>query len=70
MNKIIDCIFRNLPHNEVHVTSPSLMKDQEFIVIGFDSLTTDLPIVVTKKPDSDTWFNIPYNLIDKIIVIP
>ena len=70
MNNVIDCIFRNLPHSEVHVTSPSLMKDQEFIVIGFDCCDTDNPNVLTKKPNTNSWFNIPCNLIDKVIIIP
>ena len=70
MNNVIDCICRNLPHSEVRVTSPALMKDQEFIVVGFDCLDSDIPIIVGRKPDSKTWFNICYNLIEKIIIIP
>lgn len=67
---VIDCICRNLPHSEVRVTSPTLEKNQEFVVIGVDCCDTDIPIVLTKKPNTNSWFNIPYNLIDKIIVIP
>jgi len=70
MNNIIDCICRNLPHSEVRVTSPTLIKDQEFVVIGVDCFDTDIPIVLTKKLDTKSQFHIPYNLIDKIIVIP
>ena len=70
MNNVIDCICRNLPHSEVRVTSPTLIKDQEFVVIGIDCFDTDIPVVLTKKPDTKNWFNIPYNLIDKVIVIP
>lgn len=70
MNNVIDCICRNLPHSEVRVTSPTLIKDQEFVVIGIDCFDTDIPVVLTKKPNTNSWFNIPYNLINKIIIIP
>lgn len=70
MNKIIDCICRNLPTNEVRITLPDLMKDTEFLVIGIDRIDTDLPIVLVKKLDCDSYFDAPYNLIDKIIIIP
>lgn len=70
MNKVIDCICRNLPTDEVRVTSPALMKDQEFVVVGLDCLDADIPIVVARKPDGKTWFNIAYNLIEKVIIIP
>lgn len=70
MNNVIDCICRNLPHCEVRVTSPTLKKNQEFVVIGFDCYDTNIPIVLTKELNTDSWFNIPYNLIEKIIIIP
>ena len=62
MNNVIDCICRNLPHSEVRVTSPTLIKDQEFVVIGFDCFHTDIPIVLTQKLNTESWVNIPYNL--------
>ena len=70
MNNVIDCICRNLPHSEVRVTSPTLIKGQEFIVIGVDCFYSNIPVVLTKKPYTKNRFNIPYNLIENIIIIP
>lgn len=71
MDNVIECICRNLlTSKELRVVSYPLGKEQEFVVIGIDNTDSCLPIVLTKKPYTESFVSIPSNLIDRIIIIP
>lgn len=67
MNKTIELICKLLP-NDVKVTVPVIDKDTLYTVTGVTNIQSDIPTVVATK-DSNATFNIPVNLIDKIMVV-
>lgn len=68
MNKIIDCICKNLTYGNVWVTSDTIQQDVEFEVIGINNIDKQIPQIITRKGGTKSIFDIPINLIDQVVI--